>query len=92
MKKNEVVELKIEGISFPGKSWGMHGEKKVIMKNGLPGQRVLVNIAKKRKKFEGRILEVLEKAPNEIDAACDVFAKCGGCTSKQAFDRGYILP
>ena len=40
MKKNEVVELKIEGISFPGKSWGMHGEKKVIMKNGLPGQRV----------------------------------------------------
>ena len=80
MKKNEVVELKIEGISFPGKSWGMHGEKKVVMKNGLPGQRVLVNIAKKRKKFEGRILEVLEKAPNEIDAACDVFAKCGGCT------------
>ena len=80
MKKNEVAELTIEGMSFPGKSWGMHGEKKVVMKNGLPGQRVLVNIAKKRKKFEGRILEVLEKAPNEIDAACDVFAKCGGCT------------
>ncbi|AFA50255.1 23S rRNA (uracil(1939)-C(5))-methyltransferase RlmD [Acetobacterium woodii] len=80
MKKNEIIELEIEGFNFPGKSWGMHGEKKVVMKNGLPGQRVLVNIAKKRKKFEGRILEVLKKAPNEIDAACDVFAKCGGCT------------
>ena len=80
MKKNEIIELEIEGFNFPGKSWGMHGEKKVVMKNGLPGQRVLVNIAKKRKKFEGRILEVIKKAPNEIDAACDVFAKCGGCT------------
>ena len=80
MKKNEVIELTIEGFNFPGKSWGMHGEKKVVMKNGLPGQKVLVNIAKKRKKYEGRILEVLEKAPNEIDAACDVFDKCGGCT------------
>ncbi len=80
MKKNETIELTIEGFNFPGKSWGMNGEKKVVMKNGLPGQRVLVNIAKKRKKYEGRILEVLEKTPNEIDAACDVFAKCGGCT------------
>jgi len=80
LKKNEVIELIIEGFNFPGKSWGMHGEKKVVMKNGLPGQRVLVNIAKKRKKYEGRILEVLAKAPNEIDAACDVFDKCGGCT------------
>jgi 23S rRNA (uracil-5-)-methyltransferase RumA (EC 2.1.1.-) len=80
MKKNEEIELTIEGFNFPGKSWGMHGEKKVVMKNGLPGQRVRVNIAKKRKKYEGRIVEVLEKAPNEIDAACAVFAKCGGCT------------
>ena len=80
MKKNETIELTIEGFNFPGKSWGMNGEKKVVMKNGLPGQRVLVNIAKKRKKYEGRILEVLAKAPNEIPAACHVFDKCGGCS------------
>lgn len=80
MKKSEVSELNIEGIVFPGKSWGMAGEKKVIMKNGLPGQRVLVQIKKNRKKYEGQILDVLEKAPNEIEAPCDVFHKCGGCT------------
>jgi 23S rRNA (uracil-5-)-methyltransferase RumA len=80
MKKSEVIELRIEGFNFPGKTWGMYGEKKVIMKNGLPGQLVRVSIAKKRKKYEGRILGVFEKAPNEIEAPCGVFAKCGGCT------------
>ncbi|MBC3796469.1 23S rRNA (uracil(1939)-C(5))-methyltransferase RlmD [Acetobacterium tundrae] len=80
MKKNEIIEIKIDGVVFPGSSWGMADGKKIIVKNGLPGQRVLVNIAKKRKKYEGRILEVLEKAPNEIEAPCEVFSKCGGCS------------
>jgi len=80
MYKSEIIELKIEGLVFPGKSWGMAGEKKIIIKNGLPGQRALVRIKKTRKKYEGQILEVLEKAPNEIEAHCDAFSKCGGCT------------
>ncbi|KNZ42589.1 23S rRNA (uracil(1939)-C(5))-methyltransferase RlmD [Acetobacterium bakii] len=80
MKRDEVVELNIEGVIFPGKSWGMADEKKIIMKNGIPGQKVLVRMKKSRKKYEGQILKVLEKAPNEIEAPCDVFSKCGGCT------------
>ncbi|HEY5556167.1 23S rRNA (uracil(1939)-C(5))-methyltransferase RlmD [Acetobacterium sp.] len=80
MYKNEDIELKIEGIVFPGKSWGMAGEKKIVIKNGLPGQQVLVRMKKNRKKYEGQIVEVLEKAPNEIEALCNVFSKCGGCT------------
>lgn len=80
MYKPEDIELKIEGIVFPGKSWGMAGEKKIIIKNGLPGQHVLVRMKKNRKKYEGQILEILEKAPNEIEALCNVFSKCGGCT------------
>jgi len=80
MYKTEVIELKIEGIVFPGKSWGMAGEKKIVIKNGLLGQHVLVRMKKNRKKYEGQILEVLEKAPNEIEALCNIFSKCGGCT------------
>lgn len=80
MKKGEVVELIIEGLNFPGKSWGMVDGKKIIMKNGIPGQRVKVAISKKRKKYEGRILEVLEKSPEEITPSCEVFSQCGGCT------------
>ena len=80
MYKTEVIELKIEGIVFPGKSWGMAGEKKIVIKNGLLGQHVLVRMKKNRKKYEGQIVEVLEKAPNEIEALCNVFSKCGGCT------------
>lgn len=80
MDKSEVMELTIEDLIFPGKSWAMAGEKKIIIKNGLPGQRVLVRMKKTRKKYEAQILEVLEKAPNEIETPCEAFSKCGGCT------------
>ena len=37
-------------------------------------------VNKKRKgKGEGRLLEVLEKAPYEIDSICPHFGECGGC-------------
>jgi len=56
-------------------------EKKVIVKNGIPGQKVRFSVNKIRKgKCEGRILEVLEKSPIEVEQACRHFGLCGGCT------------
>ncbi|MEG1940716.1 MAG: 23S rRNA (uracil(1939)-C(5))-methyltransferase RlmD [Eubacterium sp.] len=85
MKKGDIIELKIEGIQFPGKSWGIaedtSGSRKVMVKNGIPGQVIKTRITKKRSsKIEGQSLEVLEKSPLEIPAECDAFGICGGCT------------
>lgn len=82
MKKGEIGEGIIEKVDFPNK--GMicteDGEK-IIVKNTVPGQRVRFSIQKKRKgKCEGRLLEVLEKSPLELEqAACVHFGSCGGC-------------
>ncbi|MEG0379338.1 MAG: 23S rRNA (uracil(1939)-C(5))-methyltransferase RlmD, partial [Eubacterium sp.] len=75
----------MEGIQFPGKSWGMvedtNGPKKVIIKNGIPGQCLSVRITKKRSsKIEGQVLEILEPSPMEVPAECPAFGICGGCT------------
>ncbi|MCD8324283.1 MAG: class I SAM-dependent RNA methyltransferase [Clostridiales bacterium] len=53
----------------------------VTVKNTLPGQRVRFAVRKKRKgKAEGRLLEVAERSPLEMEEpACPHFGLCGGC-------------
>ena len=65
MKKGQVLEGKIEYIDFPNKGVvTLEDGKKVIVKNGLPGQKVSFSIHKMGKgKAEGRLLKVLEKSP-----------------------------
>lgn len=83
MKKGQVLEGVIERVDFPNKGRVMTEEgKPVIVKNGIPGQKVSFSINKIRKgKCEGRLLEVLEKSPLEVEeASCPHFGICGGCT------------
>ena len=53
----------------------------MIVKNGIPGQKIRFQIHKKRKnRCEGRLLEVLERSPQEKrDPVCHQFPACGGC-------------
>ena len=69
MKKGQVVEGIIERVEFPNKGIITTEEgKQVIVKNGVQGQKVSASINKIRKgKCEGRLLEVLEKSPLELD-------------------------
>lgn len=83
MKKGQVLEGVIERVDFPNKGVvTLEDGKKVVVKNALPGQRISFSINKVRKgKGEGRLLEVLEKSPLELEEApCEYFGTCGGCT------------
>lgn len=81
MKKGQIYEGIVEKVTFPNKAQIQIEDKKVIVKNGIPGQKVRFSISKIRKgKAEGRILEVLEKAPMECEPLCEHFVFCGGCT------------
>lgn len=83
MKKREVYEGIIQKVAFPNKGMvTVEGEEKsVIVKNGIPGQKVKFCVNKIRKgKAEGRLLEVLEKSPLETrEPVCSIFPACGGC-------------
>lgn len=83
MKKGQVYEGIIESVDFPnkGKVFLPEEDKCVIVKNGVPGQKVKFSINKVRQgKAEGRILEVTKSSPLEIEPACLHFGQCGGCT------------
>jgi 23S rRNA (uracil1939-C5)-methyltransferase len=82
MKKGQMYEGTIKRIDFPNKGIvDIEGEK-VVVKNGLPGQKINLMVTKVRSgKSEGKLLEVLEKSPLETrDQACSVFGDCGGCS------------
>lgn len=87
MKKGEIFEGIIENIEFPNKGivWvkdeAAEERVRVIVKNGMPGQKVRFQINKKRKnRCEGRLLEVLQKSEKETrQPVCEEFPACGGC-------------
>ena len=81
MKKGQSYQGKVEKINFPNKGIVRCEDEVAIVKNCIPGQTVSFMVNKKRKgKVEGRLLEVIEKAPYEIPSACPHFAECGGCS------------
>ena len=95
MKKGQILEGMIEKVEFPNKGIArIDGEEKnVIVKNTLPGQKVSFAVNKIRKgQAEGRLLQVLEPSPIEIEPMCPHFCQmpsaegddfqkgCGGCT------------
>ncbi len=81
MKKGEICEAAVLRTEFPNKGMAVVEDRKLLLKNGLEGQRVRLMITKKKRdRMEGRILEVLEKSPLEdITAPCPHFGACGGC-------------
>lgn len=83
MKKGQVLQGTVAYVDFPNKGVIKVEEgKQVIVKNVLQGQEISFSVNKVRKgKGEGRLLEVLKKAPNELPKApCPHFGICGGCT------------
>ena len=81
MKKGQVFEGVIEKVEFPNKGIVSIEDKNVLVKNGIPGQKIKFCINKMRKgKAEGRLLEVVEQSPVETrKPVCSIFPACGGC-------------
>lgn len=81
MKKGAEYEGYIEYVDFPNKGIVRVDGENVIVKNGIPGQKVRFRINKKRSnRCEGRLLEVTEASPLETcPPVCGEFPLCGGC-------------
>lgn len=83
MKKGQIVEGIIERVDFPNKGiLRAEDGTRVIVKNAIMGQKVSAAVNKVRKrKCEGRLLEILEKSALELpEPGCVHYGICGGCT------------
>lgn len=82
MKKKDIIEGVVESVEFPNRGILKIENKKVIVKNSIPGQRIRFRVLKAGSKgsAQGKLLEVLQDSPLETDEKkCRNFPSCGGC-------------
>jgi 23S rRNA (uracil1939-C5)-methyltransferase len=75
-------DIAVSGIAAGGDGVGrLEDGRAVFVRGALPGERVRVAVTEERKRFaRGRLVEVLEAAPERVAPPCAlVEAGCGGC-------------
>ncbi|MFH1699136.1 MAG: 23S rRNA (uracil(1939)-C(5))-methyltransferase RlmD [Candidatus Zixiibacteriota bacterium] len=75
-----IIEIDIEDLAYNGKSIGYDNGKVTFVKGGLPGERVEARIIKNKRNYnQAKLLRVITKAPERIEAVCKHYDICGGC-------------
>jgi len=88
MKKNDVIEAEITGMTLQGAGIARCGDSSDSGEHGMPvfipaactGDRVRALIIKaKRNCAFGKVLEILSPSPMRTGPGCAAFPRCGGC-------------
>jgi len=81
MKDSKSFDVTLTTHTYGGEALGrLPDGRAVFVPFGLPGERIRVRLTEERKNFaRGEIVEILEPAPERIDAKCRHFGVCGGC-------------
>lgn len=80
---NVLVDL--ERVAHGGFVVGRVEDKVVFVTGGLPGERVVVEITERTKRFDrGRVVEVVEPSPGRVSPPCPIADRCGGCDWQHA--------
>jgi len=74
------LRLHLTGIAHGGEALGRHQGRVIFVPGALPGEEVLVELVKEKKKWaRARLVEVLTPAPERVAPQCPFFGECGGC-------------
>ncbi|GAB4543559.1 MAG: 23S rRNA (uracil(1939)-C(5))-methyltransferase RlmD [Anaerolineales bacterium] len=78
---DKIFDIRLEKLTYGGDAMGrLPDARAIFVPFGLPGELVRVEIVEEKKNFaRGKILEVMQAAPNRIAPKCKHFGACGGC-------------
>ncbi len=80
-RRREPETARIESATHDGRGIAAIDGKKVFVAGALPGEEVRFQRRKSRRNFdEAELLEVLEASPERIEARCEAYGRCGGCS------------
>ena len=80
-KRREPETAEIIAVAHDGRGIAATDGKKVFVAGALEGETVTFMRRKFRRNFdEAELLEVHERSPERIDAKCEAFDRCGGCS------------
>ncbi len=77
----EPQRARIEALSHEGRGICHVDGKTVFVSGALPDEEVMFKYTNRFSKYdEGQTLEVLEASPHRVEAECEFYAVCGGCS------------
>ncbi|MDR0314552.1 MAG: 23S rRNA (uracil(1939)-C(5))-methyltransferase RlmD [Oscillospiraceae bacterium] len=81
LKKNQKIELYIDGITAQGSGVGNIGGMAVFVGNTALGDHVICHVIKVYKNYAiAKVHKILSPSKDRIDPECPVFPQCGGCS------------
>lgn len=81
MKKNDIFEILITGVTDEGHGVGRAEQMVIFVPYALVGETVRVVIIKVLKSYAiGKILDILHPSEKRIKSLCEHFYRCGGCS------------
>ena len=79
-KRGDCLELVVDDLAFGGEGVGRADGYVVVVRGGLPGDRLRVRVLESRSRFGRAVIEeVLTPSPDRVEAPCPYFGRCGGC-------------
>ena len=80
LRESAPVEVSLTGMAHRGPAVGRIDGQVVFAYYGIPGERVMVQLEQRRKKYlHAHVVEVLEPSPDRTDPHCPYYGSCGGC-------------
>ncbi len=81
MKAGNRIELTLEKLALGGEAVARIDSGMVVfVQGGIPGDRGMIEITKRKKNFAfGKLVELLAPSPLRITPRCEYFGRCGGC-------------
>ena len=80
MKKNDLLQIKIESMGSAGEGIGKIDGYPLFVKDALPGDLAEVRLTKVKKNYAyARLERLLETSPDRATPRCPLHRRCGGC-------------
>ena len=80
MKKNDLLQIKIEAMGNAGEGIGKIDGYPLFVKDALPGDLAEVRVTKVKKTYAfARLERLLEASPDRTEPRCPLHRRCGGC-------------
>ena len=91
LSRGDILELDVESAAYKGVSVARRNGLVILVRNGVPGDRVRARVVKKKRKHaEAVVEEVLKLSPSRVAPACRYFGTCGGCSCQNVDYRSQL--
>lgn len=80
-----LAEMTIDRMGHDGRGISSWNSKTLFVDGALTGEKVTARLLQNHSRYaEARVDQIIEASPDRIAAACQYYAKCGGCQLQHA--------